>query len=894
MQALQRTRLGAVRPVLAHAVAHMPGNMVAKMVAFLAAVAVAVLPLPILVGCAGSDQEFREIAPSARFALLRETAAWSPGFDPRWWSRIDAAYAEYDAAAERVVRMRWEPHAMRATLAMQREMKSGDREARALRAAQVGLDAELGALDRALADDLRTSLPREAEPFVELLVARLAFARAAAHWQPGASVLPTPFAMLDRTGEPIADATLAAEVAASTARLALDAAAASRRRIDAHVKRLDDYAAATAALAERAAAIPDEAARAKDADLQRLSADRNAISEAWKRERAEADESLRRALVRESLRVAELIADPERRERFEARSFEALHEGVFATRSFDAAVAMARRVVEREKPGDAERLAEFDAIATASRTRQLDGVVRLRAAEAAGDTAGIKRGVETLRISILGIAGFVRNLVGEQRFNRLTGEFNRVRLGVVDTAEAVRKAYDDAEPAEEASPPEPIATELAGVDESIGESRDPGMRALLGSALSPRTAAELSRALRLDEGEQAQLEAFRKDEARRLVEQTTPFLDAMKAVGDGLRANRGEGAALDPKSQARAAMREVRGFVSRLSAADSAANARFLAEAERLAGARAADADGQLALAAARLELDLEGTSSLSDRRRDSEILFGVQSESAVSPFEIARRIRPLAARDAIDIDAIRQAAVAAIVRRADEWRVSAAELREGQMRNLEEFLVVLIAQDDAERLGIPVFRPDSAGPRATELRFLVADDLRAMLGAEAADAYLDAFRRSVQESLEPRRTPAFAALERLTSAATAEREDRAATASIRARLASVVETADAERRLALLATHRWRSAWVLTGRDLDDDEDWREIAWISPTGALLRARIEDCDERALAIADEMLASDDTAPRAWIESARTALRDAGGAERRRGDDGLRKLAPRLE
>lgn len=850
---------------------------------------VALVALVAFAGCAGSDQEFREIAPAARFTLLRETAAWSPGFDPAWWPSIDAAYSEYDADVERLARSRWEAHCERATLAMQREMVSGDREARALRATQRALDDELGALERGLVARLERALPGESRAFTELLGARMAFERASVHWLRGDRALAAPIEVLattrDAADSPFVDAAIAGELAGSYRRLSQVAAAAFRRRSDAYMTQLDEFAGASAALAARTAELGADPARAGDPELQRLAAERAAIKESWQRGRDEADESLRLALVRESLRIAPLIPDAHWRARFESRGFETLHEGAFSMRSFDAAVAMGRRVVEREKPGDAERLAEFDAVAAASRARESDGLARMLAAEAAGDRAGMKAANDLLRVAVLPVAGYVRSLVGEKRFERLTTAFNAVREGRVGAAEAVESAYLDEPPqAEPAPPPDPP---LALVDASIESSRDAGLRAVVGSALSPRIASELARALALDEAARAQLEAFREAEAKRLAEGTQPMLDALKAAGGSIRPR--DGADGDASSRARDAMRSMRAQILQIASRDAAANARFLEEAARVAGSRAELEDGLRALAAARLELELEAVSAVGDGRGEVERLFGIVLESAVSPIEIVRRMRGIAGSD----EGLREAAIAAVLGRAEEFRAAAAALREGQLRNIERFLLVL-ATDEGARQGMPAFRPEPAGPRASELRFEVAADLRAMLGSDAADAYLEALRRALHAQLDPARPAVITAIERLAAGARLEADGRAATRAIRQRLASVLETAEAERRLALLLTHRWRASWVLYGGDLGSGDDWRKIFVVSPTGHLLRARIEDIDQRAITLCEEMIASESSAPPAWLAAAREELRGSESTDAWSDARRIRALAPLFE
>lgn len=814
----------------------------------------------------------------ARFAEVRETAEWSAGFDPAWWPTIDALYAEYDEEVERVVRNRWERHAERANLAMQREMRFGGDEARRLRAEQLAVDAELAALERGFVARLERALPAESAGFLRLLAARMAFDRAAAHWHSGRTRTAAPIELFTRVlagDEPGADAerdALQASPEATQAmaeayeRLAREAEACMRRRSDAYVKRLDEYAEAITAVEAREGELKAGGGAGKDADkdadkdteLAGRRARRDGIKQQWDAERRAADERLRLALVRESARMGPLVADPALRALFESQAFEVLHEGVFSSRSIDIAARMGRRALEREKGRDAAVLAEYDAVVVATRARQAEAMERLRNAEFAGNATAQQQAVDALRLSILPIAGIVRAQVGDQRFGRLTSAFDGARISLGDPDLAVDASFLDPPPQPQREPePEPVRA-LSDVDLAIGESRDSGMRIMLGAPLSPRTIGDLAAALRLDDIESAQLEVFREAEAKRAAADTSAFVDRLEQLGkqdfDGV----------DPREAAREIIRELRRISTQVTAVDRGANARMLDEAVRLAGDRARDDAGRTALAVARLELDLETITVADPSRRDAEAIFGVRSEASVSPFEIVRRMR-------ID-EAQREAVRGVILAREDELRAAAAAMRERMYPNGEAFLAGLLNRRDAVERGVPPFRATPAGADAAELRFRIADDLRAVLGDGTGDAFLEALRETHQPEMAPPRPASMSALVRLAAGVGLPPEDSRSSAASRAELAAIVDLAEAERAVALRTAHRWRAGWVTNGRELDASEDWDEAVRMTPTGALLRARIRDVDERAIAAAQAAVAADAGASGSWHALARRDLR----------------------
>ena len=62
-------------------------------------------------------------------------------------------------------------------------------------------------------------------------------------------------------------------------------------------------------------------------------------------------------------------------------------------------------------------------------------------------------------------------------------------------------------------------------------------------------------------------------------------------------------------------------------------------------------------------------------------------------------------------------------------------------------------------------------------------------------------------------------------------------------------------RLLAAIAALAWRGGWISIG-DVDSRDDWRRLSRFSPLGWLLWSRLDDADERAIALCIELLSVD--------------------------------------
>jgi hypothetical protein len=137
-------------------------------------------------------------------------------------------------------------------------------------------------------------------------------------------------------------------------------------------------------------------------------------------------------------------------------------------------------------------------------------------------------------------------------------------------------------------------------------------------------------------------------------------------------------------------------------------------------------------------------------------------------------------------------------------------------------------------------------GAAAARLRLRLAREFRVALGEDFAERYDARMRELVLQGADPRRPAAIAALERFASGAGLLPADRAATADDRAVVAELLAQAKERRVLALRELLEWRAEWIRLG-DLRDRESWRELERVAPRGWLLRSRVADADERALA-----------------------------------------------
>ena len=149
-------------------------------------------------------------------------------------------------------------------------------------------------------------------------------------------------------------------------------------------------------------------------------------------------------------------------------------------------------------------------------------------------------------------------------------------------------------------------------------------------------------------------------------------------------------------------------------------------------------------------------------------------------------------------------------------------------------------------------WRATLAGRDAAELRFMIADDLRASIGDFAAESYLVRLRELAEPALEPVRAPAFVRLDRYAAGIGLDAAERAATEDIRIVIAELLDQADERRRDALLSTLRWRASWLAI-EPLESREHWRVLVRSAPEGWLRLSRTADADERAFAACAALL-----------------------------------------
>ncbi len=781
----------------------------------------------VLTGCAGNQAEFERIAPPVRFATLRETASWCPSFDDAWWEAIDAAYEEYDTQVELICAQRWEPHALAATLAAQQPLKDGSRLSVRMWSAQKSVDAALQSAERALCDDIVRSLPPSAAPFMQLLSARIAFHRATALWVMPSQLMPGPLELLPLDGALAPSAEVVTAATDAYVRMAIEAQQHAATRTKLLLAYLDERVPLDAAEAF-ARTVGSDNSRERTRATESAAAASNVCREQLVQARAHADELLRQAILRENDLFANALSDATRRAEFLERSDAFLHEPMRSSQSLRALAAMGRRLLELRTETQANELEQFDAIVERALRAHAEHRVNLRASSAEMQRRAYK--------SLQEIAGpmweFLKRRIGEDRLGRAEIAVFSVtskRVSAIDAADEVIAATE-VQVGEE---------EVEQVDAVLNDARDHGLRLLIGSPLSPRVSRETARRLSLSEAAALELETFRIDELKRLCEATGKVAQRL----DGLKMHIEKRALSDVDDGVRQFMRGLQQTTTQIVGLDVSANARFLDCAARVAGTTVDDAR----LDATRLELELLSIIGVDSGPNDFEGIVGVGAESLISPLEVASTMR-------VD-DGVRLAVEAIILRKSDELLAAAREAKRELLETGGRFLRYLAIGDRAMEAKLPPWRADGVGRRAAALRFELAQDIRVALGSEVADEYIARLRHLTQPGLEPVRCAQMSELAAFAGGNRMSPAHRAATESVRARLASLLDTANAQRELAIAATHRWRSQWSVLG-SLRAREDWNDVAFRSPVGALLHARINDGDDRALAQAAMILRDD--------------------------------------
>lgn len=789
-------------------------------------------------GCSQDTSEFDRIAMPTRFALIRDTAQWVPEFDPSWWKAIDAAYADFDREAERIVRDRWAPLVEELNLAGQTPAPFAPNEARTRRARQRAIDSEVAAAERAMLARIDSELPAGADRFMALLTARIECERAVAVWAEPERPLPGPLEELSRVGVHRGDdATLEAAIIAY-GEIAREARRLANERSRAYLEWTEDFVALDAALQQARANSPD--GKGRPVDRAQKAVDRRL--ESMRSARAQTTESLRMKLLEAGDAFARAIADDTVREEFIERLEADLHEGMSTRRTMEMYARLAERVIAQAHPDDPARIESFRA--DVARGLELQGSKRslLRSNDPAVRKAAYDE-LSAMPRSIIESAG---KKLDERLGRRLFWQAVRVDLGQIGEEDAVAAVFAN-------EPPQPADPNPADVPEAIAEAAGGADRlAFYGTALSPRVLRTLGAGLGLEGALQIEFDAIVEDETKRLLESVPPEAKRVDDAGRSL--DRGgppaDEAAL--RSTVREAMSEVRSATTTMLARNRAANARVIEAAMRIAEV---DASHPLIVEAS-IELEMLahiGSRGLGQRRgrRELEGFAGVTVECYSNPFAVARLM------DASDGE--RDTAVALIAAYGEELIAAAQSTRERMLDNLEKFLELVVTRDRRAQFGLPPWKLEVASPEAIELRFKIVAEIGEVLGPEVALAYERCWRRLERPALEQQR-----AAEILRIRGVLERGgiDPLLEVSLRGALAA----AEGARERAVRATHRWRANTVV-GERLDSPDQWRTAIFSEPLGAFLYSQIADADDRGAAIC-ELLAAMSGEPDAVLDAAR--------------------------
>ncbi|MFM7053073.1 MAG: hypothetical protein ACKOYN_13225 [Planctomycetota bacterium] len=783
--------------------------------------------LSALAGCAVDTCDLDRVGDPIAFGEIRETAAWTPAFDPAWWSEIDAAYAEYDARLARVARESWDPLVSALMDCEQVGFPKDARRARAVWQRHLAVQQALAGAEAALWDGIDRRLPPEADAFVGLLRARAQFWRASSQWAQHGERLAGPLETMGIEGVPVADRALCEAATGAYARLAAVSSAAAARRFEAYLEYCDalvETEAAAAAAAEAGNAAPG-AGQASDA-VRTLGAGQAAEALGKKlrdHDRRAADERVRVALLAENRAFAAAIDDAARREDSLERTDVLLHQGLRGAAGVRAMRELALRAVARRHPDDAGRRARVEQAFDAYMTAQAPLRARLSSGSAAERKAAYR--------AILALS--------KPLYDALSGAIEGVEPLALELM-SLAVLLDGGDPdalAEALVSPAVEAEETPEIDEANAKLRNDGLRVLSGFALSPRVVRVLSARLGLSEADAKALEETAAAERSRVAEASKPIVERLSADVDGSLA---AGASQGADERVRGLMRTLRTALSALKALDREANARVLAEAARLARVDASDERIEVA----RLELDLLAISGTGARTREAFGVGGAPFEAAASPFEVVR---------SMDVGGeVREAAESVVFRRSAELRAAHEELLEQMIRNVEGFLRYGLKRQAEGDRGAKAWYPALAGEDAVALRFELADEIGAALGAPAREAYLARLRAVTQPGMEPERDRAVARLAAFAAARDAAGESDARR-DARALIGLLLATADADRAKALRALHAWRASWVRAS-ELESPDAWKAVARRSAEGAVLRARVQDVDGRCIARCEAVIA----------------------------------------
>jgi len=798
----------------------------------------------LLTACRTDTCELDRIGPPVRFADLRDTAAWTPGFEPSWWGAVDRAYEAYDAEVELVTRRGWDPFVASLRAAEQTGFPKESRAARAMWTTHVRVRRELSDAEATFFRALDETLPPEADRFVELLRARAAFWRASAVWADHGKRVPGPLEVLTLTGLPSADAEVARAATDAYSRLAAIAMRAAEERFEAYIEYCEDLDAASKEIARLRAALPPESAigdsaekiRAREEAEQALVAAEDAAKAIEQRlnsvTRREADEKFRLALLRENRAFAAAIASPERQLDFLDRVDAFLHIGVRSHQSLRAMRSVALRVLEIN-------VAQHNAKSVEVRKEQVEKAFEdyfvaekpLRVGLASGSAKERAKAYRAL-------VELVRPLYAalSQSTDMRAEMLDLISIGVSAGRDS---AGDAAQAAVEATTREEPKPEPFFKDDALVSARSRELALLGGMALSPRVFAALTSELSLNAEQGEFLGRLRGEEVQRLAERSGVLMSELRETTDSIARDM----SLDAGARARGIMREERRMFDAMRALDSAANARALSAIATIA--RVDLEDPRIARAA--LELELFSQIGASGQSNAGESIAGVVADGLVSPFEIIRRMR-VAPED-------REAALAIAFGFADELRAAHGETADRMQRNVEAMLVRIFTQQIEQSRPEDAWYPTPCAGRAVEVRRAIAADIGRVLGAEVERAFHERWREFAQPGMTPPRAGHLVPLERFAQGAHVEMAERERTAMLRTEVDAVLLLAVDHRERALRTLHEWRTSVKGLG-DMREAANWESSARFAAMGSLLRSRVRDVDERAIARCEALLATD--------------------------------------
>jgi len=819
-----------------------PGPSLRAVAAFVRAALLATLAAFAASACAPTPSRLDRIGTPLRFAELRETAAWCPGFDPSWWSAIDAHYAAYDRALDALVADRWDPFAAEISLARVQGRFPDARTARVQWGRHQQVSRELGDRELALVVELGRALPPDAARFTALLRARAMFRRACAPLHEPGETMPGPLEVLALEGRGEPDAALVD--AATDAYLMLATAAGDANRAIAEAF-IDCCEARDAAFARIAG---DGAAAGGDADAARAAAAEAALKQATLSE-VRALERFRLELLRRGTEVGAAIADAARRADYLSRLDAFLHAGVRSAPALRAFHQIGRSMLVRSGADDAQ-LARFDALHDDTVRRDAELRPRLR--------SGSRQAREEAYRDLVGLVapmrGFIDSAVRGIPNAAVRAEF--ATFSVTDGTRTPAQAADAIAAAvarEEAERAEQRPAPDRGFP-----GRDRSERILLGVPLRRDVLQALCARVRLPAAELPRIERLADELRAELQARTDDVPDQIGAELRGLR-----GAPDDAPSLLRGFMASMRAKIERVRALDRAANERMLSE---IALAASVSSDDER-VAIARLELALLSEIGADPDAREAEGIGGLTSVALVNPFEVVRSMGADEAQRAI--------AESIVFARGAELMAAGRDARAAFEQNVRALLEILLRAEFSRAAGVRFetdapWRPRVAGAEAVALRLRLADDLRAALGEPTARAYLSRLREIAEPAVAPARAPAFLRLDRFAAGVGMDPTERSATDDIRTVVAEMLDQADERREAALTALLRWRGGWV-GGGDLDSPARWNELARAGATGWLIRSRAIDADERAFAACESLLGGDQ-ARDPTLDDGRRALR----------------------